>query len=590
MAEITEVPRVNKADKETVEASEGQTSTKFVNASKIATDAEKIRAKRELPKAPGTVIKFDDLKQWLALLNSEMYERLMIYVYRHKPVINRQFVDPNADNNIDVISGEGCRGLSEEYFIDRHGGGSYGLTIKDTDIQDRTKGNRGYFEARLSINETQYPPKLDYREVDWPNEKNKGYFAWARAQRIVDNNGVIMDPTKKGESSTAQSNGGSQHPDNAVAVMKATMDMVGKLNEQQQRDFKRSIGGDDAVNKPMTELLIAKMKEDSPNNIMPLLSTLLPLLIKQQQPVVPAGDGGLAAMATMMTTLVTAMMNSGKETMAMMQQSNQNTMTLLTTILNNSKGGDDEGDRLKQVVEIAKMIKGNAPPETSVAERLMDKGIELLLPVTNIIANITGIKAGQVNGGIGNNPAGHPIAIGQGTPTGGDNFNGNNLARGNQNPRTPPLSPSVHQSLTEDFSSTGTPTPGVSAENSAQIPNDAALVMPIQQYGALIINSLNKGEEGWEFAEQVAKLFGDMIIKSVANLGVDNIIRGMKLVPEFWNAVGPTYGEAHMRKWCEEFINYKRIIAEMDRMDIEDMGAVEEIEEVETEKTGGELI
>lgn len=555
MAEITQISGTDDKLNDTGGA-------KFVPANKVSEEAEKLRIKRELPKPPGSVItRLKDLTDWIALLNDEMCERLMIYVYRHAPIINRQFVNPEADNNIDVISGDGVRNLSEEYFIERHGGGTYGLTIVDTDIVNRKKGSKGFFDCRFSINQTQYPPKLDYREVDWTNDKNKGYFAWARAQRIVDNNGQLMEPGKKPDTNT---NGGgtTNQPENAVAIMKATMDMVSKLNESQQRDLKRTIGGEDAVNKPMTELLIAKMKEDSPNNVMPLLTTLLPLMMKQNTPVAPSGDGGFTAIATMMGTMMTAFMKSSSDTMMMMQESNKNTMTLLTTMFANQGKGEDSGEQFKQMVEIAKMIKGAPAPETTIGEKAIEALLGVASPIANIIQNVTAIKAGQ-------------IGMPQGTPTGGGNVRGNLLGNPVQTPvsaqQAPPSGTNVRansQTLTEDFSNGSTPTPGVSQ-------SDQAIILTVQQYGGMILQALNAGKEGWEYAEQVADMFGDIVVQTVAKHGTDNLIRGMKLVPEFWTVIENSYGEPHMKKWCDEFINYKKIVAEM-----ESDGDGEEVEEI----------
>jgi len=585
MAEITEITKEKGTDSGDSGSNGGKDGgkdeikggAKFISASKVQQDADKLRTRRELPKPPGNVVKFPELLDWLKLLTDEMYDRLMIYVYRHDPIINRQFVDPNADNNIDVISGQGCKNLDEEYFIDRHAGGVYGLTIKDTDVIK--KGDRGYFEARLSINPTQYPPKLDYREVDWLNTKNKGYFAWARAQRIVDNNGNLMEQGKKVDTGI----GTQSQPESAVAVMKATMEMIGKMNESQQRDLKRTIGGEDAVNKPMTELLIAKMKEDSPNNMLPLLTTLITQMNKPVPAPVVQGDGGLAAISTMMTTMMTAMMSSSQNTITMMQESNKTTMTLLTTLLANQGKGDDEGERFKQMVEIAKMIKGAPAPELSVTERLIDRGMDLLGPVAGIIQNITGIKVAQAGGGIGmgqnNNPAGHPmtnqIILRQGTLTGGDKVN--------LNPAGHPNLPDTSKTLTEDFGGNQSPQMGVAGTlpvgvSPSQVPSDQAIINTINQYGDMILQALNAGKEGWEFADNIAGVFGDIVVQTVAKHGTDNLIRGMKLVPQFWGIIENSYGEAHMRKWCDEFINYKKIVAEMENDGDGDLGEGEVVE------------
>lgn len=542
MAEITEIP----STEETTRGGAG--GVKFVSSSKVNEEAEKLRARRDLPKIPGNVVRFKELQDWLGLLTTEMYDRLMIYVYRHDPVINRQFVDPKADNNIDVISGQGCQGLSEEYFIERHGGGVFGLTIKDTDVVK--KNDRGYFEARLSINQTQHPPKLDYREVDWLNTKNKGYFAWARAQRIVDSEGKLSDPNAKDNNTATQTTGSNSQSD-MVGMLKVVTEFASKLSDQQQKDIKGRMGVADDT-KPITELLIAKMKEESPNNMLSFLGTLLPLMMKQNTPVAPTGDGGLAAMAGMMTTMMTAMMTSSQNTMTMMQESNKQTMVLFQSIIASQGKGEDDGEKFKQMVEIAKMIKGAPAAEESTTEKIVNKVVDMALPIANIVANMTGMKRDQL---LGN---------GQGTlPPGGNtraNLAGLPVQNGiPENQRggvgvAPSALPQPQQTTTTNAD---TPMVGVS-------PTDQTVINVIAQYGEMILNALNAGKEGWEFADNVAGVFGDIVVQTVAKHGTENLIKGMKLVPQFWGIIENSYGEPHMRKWCDEFINYKKIVAEMD--------------------------
>src|ERR1017187_6004122 len=75
----------------------------IVKVSEVNTKAEEIKQKRALPPKPGDRVNFNQLREWLALLSPDAADRLTIWVYRREPIINRQLVDPQADNNIDII-------------------------------------------------------------------------------------------------------------------------------------------------------------------------------------------------------------------------------------------------------------------------------------------------------------------------------------------------------------------------------------------------------------------------------------------------------------------------------------------------------
>src|ERR1700690_2003125 len=117
--------------KEVQEAMEHDTPSPIIaRKSEIDRLAEEMRAKRELPKKPGDVVSFHEMLDWLKLLTPEMQQRILLYIYRTEPLINRQLVDPQAANSIDVLS-DGFNLLTEDYFINNHGGGKYKIIVFD---------------------------------------------------------------------------------------------------------------------------------------------------------------------------------------------------------------------------------------------------------------------------------------------------------------------------------------------------------------------------------------------------------------------------------------------------------------------------
>jgi hypothetical protein len=298
----------------------------------------------------------------------------MIYVYRHFPVICRQMVSPGADNNIDVI-GDGFKSLDEAYFIERHGGGKYGLTVKDTD--NVKGGGLGYFEARLEIPWTNQECKLDLREVVWDDPKNKPFKAWARAKKLIDENDIPMSELQAKEKAKDTTS------DNA-AVMKMALDFVSRMGEKDAAALKNRVGEGESLGKAMGDMMLEKMKQDDPNKQVTTLTSLMQAM-KSDKP-----DSGLAAIVPMFTALITSM-----------QQSSDRNMAHLVEIMKANKPEPstetprDSISQLKDLLEVAKEIKGSNSSRGT-AEAIIDKVGDAIPHVLSIIGTVMAMKAKQM--------------------------------------------------------------------------------------------------------------------------------------------------------------------------------------------------
>jgi hypothetical protein len=475
----------------------------LVKASAINEEAEKIRKARELPKKPGDNVTFNELCDWLKILTPEMFPRIMIYVYRLEPVINRQLCDPQSANNIDVIS-DGYHELSEDYFISRHGGGKYKLVISDLDNNRTYKG--GFFNATLNISMLENPPKLDLREVEWENQKNRGYRSWARAQKLVDENNM---PLPEKVNATPQSNA-----DAMVQAMKLAMDFANKMDDKQQAQLKKQLGGDEALTKSIGDILLEKMKQDDPNKMVSTLATLLGAM-KSMQPPPAANNDTLATIIPMFTSMMQAMQESSKQTFAML-------MEIIKSNKSESGGDRDEISRLKDLVEVARELKGgNSNRERSTAEVLTEFAAPIIGPLLNVVGQVMAIRAGG---------AGAPMPVkGQVVE----------MPKANE---TQPGAVGQPQQL---------PTAN---------PNEATQI--IRQFAPIILNKLSG--EGWEMGAWIAEGFGEMTAVAVTRYGVEGLLAAAKTVPEFWNQIMTTYGEEHLRKWLTSFVNFKEEMAKME--------------------------
>ena len=482
----------------------------LIKTSEINVEAEKIRKARELPKKPGDNVTFNELRDWLGILTPEMFPRIMIYVYRLEPVINRQLVDPQSANNIDVIS-DGYHELNEEYFVSRHGGGKYKLVISDLDNNKVNRG--GFFNASLSISMLETPPKLDLREVEWENQKNRGYRSWARAQKLIDENNMPL-PEKKVDNNAGQ----GVTSEALVQVMKLFMDYTNKLDERQQGAIKKQLGGEDAVAKSMGEIMLEKMKQDDPNKMVTTLATLMGAM-KTMQPPPAASNDTLATIIPMFTSMMAAMQESSKQTFAMLME------IIKSNKSENTNEGKDEISRLKDLLEVARELKGSGSNrEKSTAETITEFAAPIIGPVLNIVGNIMAMRA---------QASGVPPTAVIANSKGGDNV-------------VSMPSPESRQITQSEIAAMGS--------------NEATQI--INQFKPIILNKL--AGEGWEFGAWISEGFGDMTAAAIVKYGVDGLMVAAKGVPDFWAQIEHTYGEEHLRKWLTSFVNYKEEIAKME--------------------------
>lgn len=509
------------------------TNPVFVKKSEIDKQAEAIREERKLPNKPGDHVAFIELRRWLEILDDSQLRRLNIYVYRQDPIINMQLVDPESDNNIDIfydITKESIKDISEEYFINTHGGGRYKLVIKDLDKPKTQKG--GFFEANLYISMTQYPPKIkDLRVVEWDNPRNKGFRTWCKAQKLIDENGM---PTIDKVTPINQ-----PQADTTVPVVKMFMDFFSKMDDKKQEQIKRDIAGQDGIGKNIADILVERMKQDDPNKQVAVMTAM----ITAMKGMIPEPVKQTTSELTTIMPLITAMMESGRQQTTILVESMKSQTSMLMEMLKANKEGGGEGvddtTRLKNLLEIAKMMKGGtATPEKSMTESLIEAATTILPQALGIVNNIMSLKAAQA--GMGGNVGPVP---------------------------TTSIQPQIRPQ----------PTNGVAPEQQTGAIQPMTLnekQNAIKQFAPLFLANLSK--EGWTFAAWIVDGFpqGDAIVASIIKDGSADLLATIKSVPELWNQINSTYGEAHLTKWVESFCNYREEIRKRE----EEYEAEEEIE------------
>lgn len=503
----------------------------LVSRQDIEQKAKEVKEIRKLPPAPGEHVSHKELLEWINLLTPEMIgdeSRIMIYMYRKDPVIIRQKADPTLDNNIDVFSGTKealLSSLSEQAILNRHGGGSYKFLVKDMDKPKEQKG--GYFEARLLLPININPPKLDLNEVDWDHKQNKGFKIWARTQRLIDENNM---PVKLEEKKT-----GSESKDRSDAVVEAMrlgLDFAKGMSQHDQDNLKRSLGAND-LSKSVGDILLEQMKQNDPTKQLQVITTLLSAM--QQK-----GDGGVAAMMPMFMQMMTMMNEASNRNMTLMLEMFKSNQTP------KSEDGEEPKSRvseLKELLSLAKEIKGGGSHSSDSWQGLVEEGMKLLQPALGIFQNMTGARLLEAQMKVGGSVNGTVTAA---PPSASTQPNANV-------PTNVPALSNLERIQLENKQ----------AMNQQPIVVDVnAATEIINKYGPLIIAKL--ASAGWEFAAWAQEGFGDEMVASIAKFGPDALLNAAKSVPQFWERVNGTYGEAHLRKWLTSFCNYKEEIEKME--------------------------
>lgn len=138
-----------------------------------------------LPKIPfrrGTN-RFEDFVTWWHALTTEQLEKLIVYVYRQWPVCDAKIADPDADSNIEKITGP-CPFTADNWRMDiltRYQSGSYCFYVKEGAVQ------RWTIYASDIVDLVNYPPLIDYKTLMLSAPANKDFVRWARQRNLIAN-------------------------------------------------------------------------------------------------------------------------------------------------------------------------------------------------------------------------------------------------------------------------------------------------------------------------------------------------------------------------------------------------------------------
>lgn len=504
----------------------------------IKKKSEQNALERELPKIPGKRVQGEDLTNWFNLLTPNTWKRITAYIYRAFPIINRKFVDPEANNYIDIMS-EDTWELTGKNLVDylrrNHGGGKYKIMINDTDTDG--KNSKLIFEGYCGIPLDEAMPNLNLMEVDLQDPKNMSYVVLLQKDGILDEKKRIIGSVNKTVGNTNTPNAGATGE--TIGAMTHMMErfaaLFSKLNEPQKQELAK--GG-------LNELFLEKMKQESPSTMMNIMTPVI----------------------TMLTTMVNKPQDNHTDRIMEMQSANhkmqmENQMQMMKMMMESNKGKESGSDDwLDKVLKLKTVFPGmfggrNQPegepfPKTTtevIADVIKELGLPLLGFGSQLLQMTKGVKPIV------------PVTTGQAqemVTTVVDTSKGHNLL---EEARLAEASrPKIVQ-----MPSGNEANPNSNPNDPASDPNMSVIAMAmLQQYGGLLLNALKSGTAGEIAGEQLKNMsfmFGQDIHQLLKSQGKDKILYTMKHT-EFWNLSGKVYGEEHIEEFVDRFLNFENFL------------------------------
>lgn len=475
-----------------------------------------LKKSRELPRLPvekrGNKVDKKTFFEWINLLGDSHWSRLLIYVYRIFPKIDRTLKFPNGDKNIDIIS----EGLTENDFLGRHGGGKYRFIVTDTEAENRNDNKLFVCESEWAWHET--PPVLDYETLLISDKDNKAYIGWATAK------GVLSLPTNN-----------TREKDDGLKDITKTL--LNTFLEEKRRPREETPRGDNPYN-----LVIAKLLENqSPDKQFSTITNLLTLL-KPATPEFSFKDflELTQKQAAERETLILKFMQY-KEDQAKEKTENQETPKSLVEQLKEAK-------ETAQLLGLGPKISGGGEwvdklLNNPVVGALAAMGLQYMQQKMQSTPQIATPGLAQIASPFAMQPQG--------------------LA-----PTPNPTNPSNPNSMETDT-------------NMLNLdPRVAMLKSAIQVVAQPMLNTINKGETGTDFALWVIDGYGRQAYDAIASIGVNSLLEVIKTIPEIWNVILQTGNDQKFTKMLTEFCDRDEVDKALNGDD-EEEGEVKTPEKVE---------
>jgi hypothetical protein len=435
----------------------------------------------------------------MAQMTQDDWDRHRVYVYRRWPRISR-----DGQPHYIAVHREP---VDEEFIKTMYGSGRFLLKLNDA--------RHTIDQAALEIMDLACPPKVSPDElVDapeneryhklWPAEENKKPDGNNDAAAVRELAGLVKLAL------------GDKHKDEQGTVTKTLIDWA-----LAQKDKERA--------------------DSSPTAIANLVKELKGILPAQQAP---------------QQTDMAALLHLAKELQPPPPPPAPNPLELLEQAKALFSPPQDDLQHIDRLLGIADKLSGLRGGAAGGHRSAWDVGLDYvkeLVPLAPYLGNLMGLRIP----GMGGTPA--PGAANGTPPAAPSAFDpyanpqalrshANNLTAQQPSPAAAPASPGTAPLAAP---------PAAAPANGAAPSND--LLSVFQQYGALVVNALNNGTPGYDFADYVCGLLGKGTHAMIASHGEDALVATMKSIPEI-----ALFGEPRLRTFTAEFIDFERYLNEME--------------------------
>jgi hypothetical protein len=442
---------------------------------------------------------------------------LKLYIYRCWPRIDKQ-----QDKVYLAIVQEP---VDEEFLLRHYGSGRYLLMLKD-----RSKLIRKH---TVSVHNPEFPPRVNESEV-LDDPANDAYFrSWAK-----------------------KPNGNASKPDQADVntVLTTVLEKTGSFDPKLAELWEKTARERDELSKVLAQ-------KNAPPDFVAQAKAFKELFPQLFQPAAASSPPGSVSQPLDPLAFAKAMKDLQPDQMAMLAQAKE--------IFAAAQPAASGFAQFREVFGFARELLdgrggGGRRNGWDVALDLTrELGPSVVQPVLQLINNIMVLRS-QPNSAARAPAAGMSAAAGAGMPSAFDPYanpealrqharmmtNQPAAAASAQGPATAP-----NQAASEPAASPGSPA-GAAAQR-ATAPNE--LLPLVQNYGGLIVNALNNGTPGYDFADYVARLFGTATHAMIAGHGEEPLCQSMLSVPEL-----AMFGEGRVRKFVHEFVDYETYLENLE--------------------------
>lgn len=494
--------------------------------------AAEMAAKRLLPARPGKQVTFDEMTAWFKLLTPEMWSHIVMYLYREHPRIIRKLKNQDNPKYIDCLS----QPIDLEYVIEHHGGGKYSLMVCDTEAKLHSEANR-LFDCDFEISEAKHEPKLNYEELDLNAKQNMAYVALLQHRGILDSKGQIM---------ATQPNA----PGGNADVVKQVLDFASRMNAEQQAALRSRIDpNEESLSKSVGQILLEKMKQDDPSkNLLGIVAMIKEVMASNKSPDATAQLEGLLKVIKEVLASNKPPDGSTQLLEKVMQMQNEHNRTVLQLFdkltAARAEAPNPQIEQFDQLLGLAERLSGfRSSGRRSGWDIGLDYAKEIGLPVAQVIGNILSLRMN-----------GRPMPTAPGAAPGG--------TAPPAAPFDPYQNPAATRALANSLAQPAPITaPTTNAPQTAP-PNELANL--ITQYGGLIVNQLNAGTPGWQFADYITGLLGVGTHAQIVAAGEPALLETLLSFPEI-----AMFGEPRLRKFVNEFVHFQEYLDQEDAQDDE---------------------